>query len=143
MLHWLNPRFLELDARWIDALIEAEGDMKDKYGNCNLMYLIMSRKLDDFDFSCKRFKELLQRQRDLVDNNNWTVLMILCRNNPQLLNHDWTIGLVQRQSGNVDYAGETALIRLFKGYPYKTDFNSNGFKLLWEKEKNIKVDELK
>ena len=42
LLHKYNPRFLMLDARWVDALIEAEGDMKDKYGNCNLMYLIMS-----------------------------------------------------------------------------------------------------
>ena len=32
MLHWHHPRFLELDARWVDALVEAEGDMKDKYG---------------------------------------------------------------------------------------------------------------
>ena len=55
LLHWFNPRFLELDARWIDALIEAEGDMKDKSGWCNLMYLFMSEKLDDFDFSCRRF----------------------------------------------------------------------------------------
>ena len=37
-----HPRFLELDARWVDALIEAEGDMKDTYGNCNLMFLFMS-----------------------------------------------------------------------------------------------------
>ena len=26
------PRFLELDARWVDALLEAEWDMKDIYG---------------------------------------------------------------------------------------------------------------
>ena len=59
LLHWFYPRFLELDSRWVDALIETEGDMKDKDGYCNLMYLFKSRKLDDFDFSCRRFMELL------------------------------------------------------------------------------------
>ena len=61
LLHQYYPRFLELDSRWVDALIEAEGDMKDKYGRCNLMYLFMSEKLDDFDFRCRRFQKLLQR----------------------------------------------------------------------------------
>ena len=32
---------------------------------------------------------------------------------------------------------------LFYGNPEKTDFNSIGFKLLWEKEKNININELK
>ena len=59
MLHWFHPRFLELDAKWVDALIEAEGDMKSTFGNYNLTYLLMSEKLDNFDFSCRRFKELL------------------------------------------------------------------------------------
>ena len=29
MLHRYNPGFLELDARWVDALLEVEWDMKD------------------------------------------------------------------------------------------------------------------
>ena len=69
--------------------------------------------------------------------------MILCRNNSQLLNHDWAVELVQRLGGKVDNIGETALIGLFYRNPEKTDFNSNGFKLLWEKEKGIEVDSLK
>ena len=32
------------------------------------MYLLISKKLEDFDFDCKRFKELLLRQRDWDDN---------------------------------------------------------------------------
>ena len=54
-LHLSHPRFLKLDVRWVDALIEAEGDAKNNYGYCNLMYLFASDKLDDFDFSCRRF----------------------------------------------------------------------------------------
>ena len=27
-----HPRFLELNARWVDALLEAEEDLKDKFG---------------------------------------------------------------------------------------------------------------
>ena len=42
LLHKYNPRFLELDSRWVDSLIEAEGDMKDKSGWCNLMCLFIS-----------------------------------------------------------------------------------------------------
>ena len=57
--------------------------------------------------------------------------------------HDWAIELVHRLGGKVDKYGSTALIKLFYRNLEKTDFNSDGFKLLWEKEKNIKVDELK
>ena len=32
LLHECHPRFLELDARWVDALLEVEGDMKDIIG---------------------------------------------------------------------------------------------------------------
>ena len=45
--------------------------------------------------------------------------------------------------GNVNNNGNTALILLFYKNPEKTDFNSNCFKLLWEKEKDIEVDRLK
>ena len=46
-------------------------------------------------------------------------------------------------SGKVDNNGWSALILLFIIKPDKTDFNSDGFKLLWEKEKDIEVDRLK
>jgi len=54
-LHLYHLRFLELDARWVGALIEAEEDMKDEDGNCNLMFLFRSEKFYDFDFRCRRF----------------------------------------------------------------------------------------
>ena len=88
MLLKYRPRFLELDTKWVDALLEAEEDLEDIYGRFNLMYLFWSEKFEDIDFGCRRFRELLQRQRDWVDNSNWTVLMTLCLNNPQLLGHD-------------------------------------------------------
>jgi len=69
--------------------------------------------------------------------------MNLCYLNPQLLNHDWAVELVQRLGGKFYDYGWTSLIWLFTGYPENTDFNSNGFKLLWMKEKNINVDKLK
>jgi len=54
-----NPHFLELDAKWVDMLIEEESDMKDDNGWCNLIHLFKSEKLDGFDFGCKRFQNLL------------------------------------------------------------------------------------
>ena len=69
--------------------------------------------------------------------------MWLCRFNPQLLSHNWVVELVQQLGGKVDKGGETTLIWLFFGNTEKTDFGSKGFKLLWKKEKNINVTELK
>jgi len=69
--------------------------------------------------------------------------MYLCYCKPQLLNHVWAVELVQQPGEKVNYDGETALILLFIIKPDKTDFNSDGFKLLWEKEKDIEVDRLK
>ena len=138
-----HPRFLILDAKRVDALLAAEGDSKDNNGMCNLMHLFRSEKLDNFDFGCRRFQELLQRQRDLVSNRNWTVLMWLCIYNPQLLRHDWAVELVHRLSGKVSNSEYAALTMLFQGNPEKTDFSSKGFKLLWKKEKDINVNGLK
>ena len=50
---------------------------------------------------------------------------------------------MQRQGGRADNSGETALIKLFKWKPEQTDFGSDGFKLLWEREKGADVGELK
>ena len=30
-----------------------------------------------------------------MDKDDWTVLMVLCRDNPQLLNNDWAVELLQ------------------------------------------------
>ena len=69
--------------------------------------------------------------------------MMLCNWNPQLLKYDWAVELVQRVGGKVDNNENTALILLFWKNPEKTDFNSKGFKLLWEKEKGISITKLK
>ena len=61
--------------------------------------------------------------------------MVLCYFNPQLLSHSWAVELVQRLNGKVINDEWTALILLFYGNIEKIDFNSDGFKLLWEKEK--------
>ena len=45
--------------------------------------------------------------------------------------------------GVSDKFRETALMLVFRGNSVNIDFNSRGFKLLWEKEKNINVTELK
>ena len=83
------------------------------------------------------------RQRDLVDGEIWTTLMILCKNNPQLLKYEWAVKLVQLQGGKIDGVGWTALVLLFTEKAEFTDFGSIGFKLLWQKEKSISTDELK
>ena len=75
--------------------------------------------------------------------DNRSVLTRLCYYNPQLLRHDWAIELVECQSGKSVTGGNNALILLFLGNTHKTDFNSTGFKMLWEREKNIKINELK
>ena len=59
LLHWFNPCFLELEAKWVDALLEAENDERDKFGYCNLVFLFRSKKLKNFDFDCYRFQKLL------------------------------------------------------------------------------------
>ena len=59
LLHRDNPRFLYLDKQWVDDLLEAEWDSKDKNGNSSLVYLFGSNQLNDFDFGCRRFKILM------------------------------------------------------------------------------------
>ena len=50
---------------------------------------------------------------------------------------------MQRLSGRVDIATQTALILLFDVNAGKTDFSSACFRLLWEREKDISTDRLK
>ena len=107
------------------------------------MHLILSYKLDELDFDCDRFKNLFKKQCNNVDDNNLTVLMILCWYNPQLLKYEWASKLVKQQSEKVDIFGYTALMYLFNGYNENIEFSSIGFKLLWEKEKDINTDFLK
>ena len=42
LLHRDNSRFLYLDKQWVDDLLEAEWDSKDKNGNSSLVYLFTS-----------------------------------------------------------------------------------------------------
>ena len=44
---------------------------------------------------------------------------------------------MKRQGGKIDNNGITALISLFEGNAEKAHFGSNGFKKLWEIEKNV------
>ena len=50
---------------------------------------------------------------------------------------------MHRLGGKADKEGWTALILLFIGNTEKTDFSSIGFKVLWQREKSIKIDRLK
>ena len=68
-----HPRFLELDSKWVDALFEAERDIKDESGWSSLMYFFNSNGLDGFDFRSRRFRELLQKQCD------WVIMIIQLR----------------------------------------------------------------
>ena len=81
--------------------------MRDKNGKSSLMHLFTSMRLDDFDFGCRRFRELLQRQCDWVGSGNLTVLMHLCNYNPQLLRHYWAVGLVRRLGGRLGKGGKS------------------------------------
>ena len=69
--------------------------------------------------------------------------MILCSCNPQLLNHNWAVELVQQHGGKLDNDGWTALILCFNKISEKVNINTTGFNLLWEMEKDINVNELK
>ena len=67
------------------------------------------------------------------------MLMMLCYYNPQLLKYEWAIEMVQQQGTSVSLDRFTALIALFNNNTEKADFSSQGFKLLWEKEKELEV----
>ena len=69
--------------------------------------------------------------------------MYLCNKSPQLLNNDYGVELVKLLGGKVAKDGYTALILLFEGNTDKIDFGSDGFKLLWEREKNMNEGLLK
>ena len=51
-----HPRFLMLNKPWVSALLEKEKDLTDEIKRGCLMRLLMSDKLDDFDFNCVNFK---------------------------------------------------------------------------------------
>ena len=104
---------------------------------------VQVRELDNFDFGCGRFHELLQRQYFFVGMNCWTCLMQLRKSNPRLLSHDWAVELVQQVGGKENNSSEAALILLFQWSPEKTDFNSDGFRLLWEAEMDINEEDLR
>ena len=68
-------------------LLFEEQNIRGKYGWSCLVYLLCYGDTSDFDFNCKRFKELLINQKDLIDNDGETLLMRLCKLNPILLEH--------------------------------------------------------
>ena len=45
LLVWLHPRFLELDEKWVDALLAAEQDELDDDETCALSLLLLSERL--------------------------------------------------------------------------------------------------
>ena len=49
------PHFLELKSKWTRLLLDIEWNKVGDGGDCNLMYLLMSNALDNFDFKCERF----------------------------------------------------------------------------------------
>ena len=49
-----------LDEEWVDKLLDAEKDIRGFTGYCSLEYLLWSVNLDNFDYSCTRFKALLE-----------------------------------------------------------------------------------
>ena len=69
--------------------------------------------------------------------------MTLCHYNSQLLDLEWAGQLVNQHERKTDKNGNTALILLFMGKAEKTKFYSEGFKLLWEREKGINEATLK
>ena len=71
-----------------------------------------------------------------------SVLMVMCKENPQLLRYQWAIDLVHCLKCKVDHDELTALIHFFKGMTWITNFNFAGFRLLWDCEKNIKKHNL-
>ena len=85
LLVFYSPRILELQERWVDLLLEAEGALDGKDGMCLISCLFRSRKLQKFNFSCERFKKLLNEQKNRRDASNQTILAELCKYNPSLL----------------------------------------------------------
>ena len=128
----------------MDALLNAEWDISDAMGICNLALLFSSVSLDNFDFTCTRFTELLLRQRDCLDNARQTVLMWLCCDNPVLLVHEWALVLVERLGGRTCRRELTALIYIFKSSPRKAiDFRTQAFRALWDVEKGVSIEQLR
>ena len=69
--------------------------------------------------------------------------MYLCTFNPQMLSLDWVSELIDSLSGMQNEINDTALIKIFESSNrHKVDFGSPGFKLLWNREKDVNVEEL-
>ena len=73
-----------------------------------------------------------------MDEYGHTALMCLCDCNPRLLGQEWAMELAERQAGKMTWMRETALMMLFgSGRAEEVDFDSERFRLLFEREKGI------
>ena len=61
----------------------------DKYGICALVWLFRSNNIDKINFDADGFRELFWKEKNMVDDNGYTILMHLCSNCPQLLDDDF------------------------------------------------------
>ena len=50
-----------LNDNWVDLLFHAELEIIDEDGTSCLLYFMLAKNLDNFDFTCKRFLFLLQK----------------------------------------------------------------------------------
>ena len=134
-----QPQFLRCDERWVDGLLEAEGEIRGRNGQSCLSCLLGGCELKSFDFGCARFRQLYGRQRDWLDDGSATLLMCVCGGNPQLLGQDWARGLVEEQRGRRDRDGESALMRLFASpQAGEADLEGRWFAGLFGAEKGIR-----
>ena len=75
------------------------------------------------------------------NQNKYTALMVLAHNNPQLLDQDWAMELIQALGGKRNCNGATALTLIFDGqYARNANFMGGGFRALWEAENAIKTN---
>ena len=82
MLLERKPTFLMLPERWVDALLEAEQDICNKNDVSCISYLFEGESLENFDFTCQRFRALLEKQCNYVYSRRRNVLMNMCQKHP-------------------------------------------------------------
>ena len=56
--------------------------LKSMKGNTALIALFWSRRAYETNFNSDNFRELFKKEKNGVDNEEWTVLMRVCRSNP-------------------------------------------------------------
>ena len=67
--------------------------------DCALILLFWSDRALEVDFNSDAFKILFDTEKDLCDDENWTVLMCICYKNPDILENDlWFIPELLKQA---------------------------------------------